>query len=271
MIAAGEESGALDKVLIRLADFLESQVDLRSRVRSAMTYPIVLLGVATLVVGVLFTVVIPKLAKMFEDVDMALPIQTRILIWMSEFVSSWWWLIIILGGLGLYFFKKYISKGKGEIKWNRFLITMPVFGKINRMVAISRFSKTLATLLDSGVPILTAFDIVKRVIGNKILEEAIAVARENIKEGESIAPPLKRSGQFPPIVIHMIAIGEKSGELEEMLETLANSYEKEVRYTLEKLTSMLEPVMLVFLGCIVAFIVFSIIMPILQINDAVMK
>ncbi len=269
MIAAGEESGALDKVFMRLADFLEAQVELRNKVSSAMTYPIVLLGIAVIVVGVLFTTVIPKLAKMFEDIDMALPLQTRILIGMSDAVAGYWWLFIILFGLGLFLFRRYIKTDKGAHKWHRFLITMPVFGKINRMVAISRFSKTLSTLLESGVPILNAFDIVKRVIGNKILEDAIGVARENIKEGESIAGPLKRSGEFPPIVIHMVAIGEKSGELEEMLETLADSYEKEVNHTLDKLTSMLEPVMLVFLGGIVAFIVFSIIMPILQVNEVV--
>lgn len=269
MIAAGEESGATDKVLIRLADFMESQVDLKNKVKSAMTYPIILLVVAVLVVGLLFTVVIPKLAKMFEDIDMALPFQTRVLIWLSEFVSNWWWLLIILAAAAFYAFRHYITTEKGNLKWNQILITMPIFGRVNRMVAISRFAKTLATLLSSGVPILNAFDIVKKVIGNRILENAVAQARESIKEGESIAIPLRRSGQFPPIVIQMIAIGEKTGDLEEMLETLAVSYEKEVGYTLQKLMSMLEPLMIVCLACIIGFIVFAVVMPILKINEAV--
>jgi general secretion pathway protein F len=269
MIAAGEQSGATDKVLVRLADFMEAQGDLKNKVRSAMTYPVILLVIAIMVIGVLFTVVIPKLSKMFEDIDMVLPFQTRVLIWLSGFVGNWWWLILIVSIGGFLGFKKYIKTEKGIIKWNKFLLTMPVFGKVNRMIAISRFSKTLATLLDSGVPILSAFDIVRKVIGNKILEEAIAKARENIKEGESIALPLKRSGEFPPIVIQMIAIGERSGELETMLETLANSYEKEVSFTLDRLTSMIEPFMIVMLAGIVGFIVFAVVMPIIKINDAV--
>ncbi|MCK5807737.1 type II secretion system inner membrane protein GspF [bacterium] len=269
MVAAGEKSGATDKVLLRLADFMESQVDLKNKVKGAMTYPLVLMGVAVLVVGVLFTVVIPKLAKMFEDIDMALPFQTRVLIWLSGFIGSWWWLIIIVGVGGYYFFSRYIKTEPGELWWSRVQLTMPQFGKVNRMVAISRFSKTLSTLLTAGVPILTAFDIVEQVIGNKILADAVHAARENIKEGESIAVPLKRSGEFPPIVTQMIAIGEQSGELEEMLETLADSYEKEVRYILDRLTALLEPIMIIALAVVVGFIVFAVVLPILQINDAV--
>lgn len=269
MIAAGEESGATDRVLMRLAGFMESQVDLRNRVKSAMTYPVILMFVAVLVVGVLFTVVIPKLSKMFEDINMALPFQTKVLIWLSGFMGDWWWLIAILLVAVFAVFKRYIGTPKGEIWWSRLLITMPVFGRVNRMVAVSRFAKTLSTLLHAGVPILNAMDIVKKVIDNKVLENAVAAARENIKEGESIAVPLKRSGEFPPIVIQMISIGEQSGDLEEMLETLADSYEKEVTYTMDRLTSMLEPVMIVALAVVIGFIVFAVVMPILKINDAV--
>lgn len=269
MLAAGEESGATDRVLLRLAGFMESQVDLRNKVKSAMTYPVILMFVAVLVVGVLFTVVIPKLAKMFEDIDMALPFQTRVLIWLSGFIGDWWWLIVLLLFAAAVLFKRYISTEKGEFWWSGVLIRMPVFGKVNRMVAVSRFAKTLSTLLHSGVPILNAMDIVKKIINNKVLEKAVANARENIKEGESIAIPLKRSGEFPPIVTQMIAIGEQSGDLEEMLDTLADSYEKEVRYTMDRLTSMLEPIMIVVLAVVIGFIVFAVVMPILKINEAV--
>jgi len=269
MLAAGEESGATDAVLQRLADFLETQVDLRNKVRAAMTYPIILFIVAILVVSLLFTVVIPKLSRMFEDVNMLLPLQTRILIGLSSFVHDWWWLLIIGGGAAYAGFLRWRRTPEGERKWSRILITIPVFGRINRMVAISRFAKTLATLLSSGVPILNALDIVRKVIGNRIIEEAVATARENIKEGESITGPLKRSGEFPPIVIQMIAIGERSGELEEMLETLASSYEKEVGYALQRLTAMINPIMIVFLAFVIGFIVFAVIMPILKINEAV--
>jgi len=269
MIAAGEESGATDQVLMRLSGFMESQVDLKNKVKSAMTYPIVLMCVAVLVVGVLFTVVIPKLSKMFEDVKMALPLQTKILLGLSSFIGSWWWLVALLIFAAVVLFKRYISTPKGELWWAKVKITAPVIGRVNRQVAISRFAETLSTLLHSGVPILNALDIVKKIIDNKILENAVSVARENIKEGESIAVPLKRSGEFPPIVIQMIAIGEQSGELEEMLETLSASYSKEVTYTMEKLTSMLEPLMIVGLAGVIGFIVFAVVMPILQLNDAV--
>ncbi|HSA32364.1 MAG TPA: type II secretion system inner membrane protein GspF [bacterium] len=269
MIAAGEESGATEAVLLRLADFLESQMDLRNKVRSAMTYPIILFVVAIMVVALLFTVVIPKISKMFEDVNMLLPLQTRILIWISGTVSSYWWLMLLTAVAGYVGFLRWKKTPSGEEKWNRLLITAPIFGRINRMVAISRFAKTLSTLLTSGVPILAALDIVRKVIENRVIENAVAAARENIKEGESIAVPLKRSGEFPPIVIQMIAIGEKSGELEEMLETLAGSYEKEVRYSLERLTATINPIMIVFLALVIGFIIFAVVMPILKINEAV--
>lgn len=269
MIAAGEESGATEAVLLRLADFLESQMDLRNKVRSAMTYPIILFVVAIMVVALLFTVVIPKISKMFEDVNMILPLQTRILIWISGTVGSYWWLMLLLAAAGYAGFHHWKKTPAGEEKWNRLLITAPIFGRINRMVAISRFAKTLSTLLTSGVPILAALDIVRKVIENRVIENAVAAARENIKEGESIAVPLKRSGEFPPIVIQMIAIGEKSGELEEMLETLAGSYEKEVRYSLERLTATINPIMIVFLALVIGFIIFAVVMPILKINEAV--
>ncbi len=269
MLAAGEESGATDKVLLRLAGFMESQVDLRNKVKSAMVYPVILLFVAVLVVGVLFTVVIPKLSKMFEDIDMALPFQTRVLISLSGFVGDYWWLMFIALIAAFFAFKKYTSSGKGAVQLDNLMINMPVFGKVNRQVAIARFSKTLSTLLMSGVPILKAMDIVKKIIGNRVLEAALAAARENIKEGESIAVPLKRCGEFPPIVVQMISIGEQSGELEDMLETLADSYEKEVSYTMERLTALIEPVMIVVLAFIIGFIVFAVVMPILQINEAV--
>jgi len=200
---------------------------------------------------------------------MLLPLQTRILIWISGTVSSYWWLMLLTAVAGYVGFLRWKKTPSGEEKWNRLLITAPIFGRINRMVAISRFAKTLSTLLTSGVPILAALDIVRKVIENRVIENAVAAARENIKEGESIAVPLKRSGEFPPIVIQMIAIGEKSGELEEMLETLAGSYEKEVRYSLERLTATINPIMIVFLALVIGFIIFAVVMPILKINEAV--
>jgi len=269
MLAAGEESGALDKVFVRLSDFLESQVELRNKVKSAMTYPIVLMVFALIAVSALFIVVIPQLSSMFKQMQIDLPPQTRFIIWLSSLFSDYWYIMLTLIGAIIFFVFRYIKSEKGMLKWHRMLITMPIFGKVNRMVAISRFSKTLSTLLTAGVPILGALDIVKRVIDNKILENAIATTRENVKEGESIAVPLKRSGEFPPIVTNMIAIGEKSGELEEMLETIADSFEKEVNYTLSKLTSLLEPVMLVALGLMIGFIIYAVIMPIFQMNEQI--
>ena len=266
MIRAGESSGALDVVLVRLADFTESQARLRSRVVGSLTYPAVMVGVGVVILGVLFTVVIPKITKIFQETKVDLPWTTRALIAFTTFVHDWWWALALLVALAAWGAVRWVKTPAGRAAWDRRVLTFPIFGSLIRQIAIARFSRTLATLLKSGVPLLTSMDIVRNIVGNTRLSTVIGEARTAIQEGESIAAPLKRSGEFPPLVYHMVAIGEKSGELEEMLNNVANAYEAQVETKIGAMTSLLEPVMIVFMGAIVAFIVFSILMPILQIN-----
>ncbi|MGZ6125612.1 MAG: type II secretion system F family protein, partial [Myxococcales bacterium] len=271
MIRAGESSGALDVVLVRLADFTESQSLLRNKIIGAMLYPAIMMVVGIAIVSILFVVVIPKVTKIFEDMNVTLPWTTRILIGVSSFARDYWYLIVAALPLLVFGIRRWVRSPGGRAKWDRLKLRAPVFGELTRMLALSRFAKTLATLLASGVPLLTAMDIVKNVVSNTLLADVIAQARDSIREGESIAAPLKRSGQFPPLVYHMIAIGERSGQLEEMLQNVAKSYEAQVEMRIGALTSLLEPVMIVAMGGGVAFIVFSILMPIMQLNTFVPK
>ena len=266
MIRAGETSGALDVVLFRLADFTESQARLRAKIVGTLTYPAAMVLIGAGVMGILFTVVIPKITKIFDDTKVALPWTTKFLIGTATFVHDWWWAVGIAFGLGVWGFFRWKQTPAGRARWDIFVLDAPIFGTLVRQVAVARFSRTLATLLKSGVPLLTAMDIVRNIVGNTRLATVIEEARESIKEGESIAAPLKRSGEFPPLVYHMVAIGEKSGELEDMLGNVANAYDAQVETRVAALTSLLEPIMIVVMGVAVAFIVFSILMPILQIN-----
>ena len=266
MIRAGESSGALDVVLVRLADFTESQARLRSRIIGALTYPILMVVLSSVVLGILFTVVIPKILKIFEETKVALPWTTRALIAFTTTVHDYWWAGLGALAIFLWGFVRWRGTAAGRAAWDLRVLSLPIFGSLIRQIALARFSRTLATLLKSGVPLLTAMDIVKNIVGNVRLATVIDEARTSIQEGESIAAPLKRSGEFPPLVYHMVAIGEKSGQLEEMLNNVANAYEAQVETKVGALTSLLEPMMIVFMGLVVAFIVFSILMPILQIN-----
>lgn len=269
MIRAGEHSGALDVVLVRLADFTESQARLRAKIVGTMTYPVIMMVVGLLILGVLFTVVVPKVTKIFEDNRITLPMTTRILIEVSNFARDYWWLLFVAVGLAVWAFLRWKKSPKGRAKWDRLVLKAPIFGGLVRMIAIARFSRTLATLLKSGVPLLSAMDIVRNIVDNTVLADVIEKSRDSIREGESIAAPLKRSGEFPPLVYHMVAIGERSGQLEDMLVNVAAAYETQVEVRIQALTTLLEPVMIVGMGGAVAFIVFSILLPILQLNTMV--
>jgi len=271
MIRAGESSGALDVVLVRLADFTESQAQLRNKIIGAMLYPAIMVVVGIAIVSILFVVVIPKVTKIFEDMNVTLPWTTRILIGVSSFARDYWYVVLVAVPALVFGLRRFVRTPRGRTWWDRTKLGAPVFGELIRMLSLSRFAKTLATLLASGVPLLTAMDIVKNIVSNTLLADVIDKARDAIREGESIAAPLRRSGQFPPLVYHMIAIGERSGQLEEMLQNVARSYEAQVEMRVGALTSLLEPVMIVAMGGGVAFIVFSILMPIMQLNTFVPK
>lgn len=273
MVRAGEASGALDGVLTRLADFTEAQSRLRSKVFGALLYPGIMLGVGSIIMAVMFVVVIPRITKIFSQLDVDLPIQTKILIFMANVsTSGWFWLLFVptVAG-GVWYFREWKRSEAGRPKWDRFTLAAPVFGPLVRLVSIARFSQTLATLLRAGVPILKALDITKDVLNNHRLAEVIQEAREAIREGDAIANPLRKSGEFPPIVTQMVAVGEKSGQLEDMLENIAQNYEFQVNQRVERLTTLIEPVMILGMGVSVSFVVFSILMPIMELSQHVQK
>jgi len=267
MIDAGENSGALDVVLIRLADFTESQAKLRSKVISAMIYPAIMSIVGMALMVMLLTYVVPKVTKIFEDVNATLPLPTRILMGVSDFLVNRWYLFIFLIIAAVYGTKKFLKTPNGRAWWDKKLLTFPIMGKLNRMIIIGRFTRTLATLLSSGVPLLTAMDIVRNIVTNTRMKGVIEETRDNVREGASIADPLKKSGEFPALVTHMISVGEKTGELERMLERVADTYETQVDDGLSTLTTLLEPIMILVMAGVVSFIVMSILLPIMQLNQ----
>lgn len=269
MVAAGEASGTLEAVLARLADFLENQSQLKGKVVGALIYPFIMILITIGILIVMLTVVVPKVTSIFSDFDQALPWHTRLLIFSSDMLTDWWFLWITVVGLGIYGFRRWRGSAEGKAKWDRWILKAPLFGKLLVMVAVSRFARTLATLLASGVPILNAMEITRNVLENSELERVIEEARTNVREGESIAKPLRQSGRFPPLVTHMIAIGERSGQLEEMLENVAHSYDQQVDVRVNAMTRMLEPLVILVMGVMTGGIAFSVLMPLLQINEFV--
>jgi general secretion pathway protein F len=267
MVEAGESSGTLSLVLLKLADLKEAQTRLKRKIVGGMTYPAVMGFVAFAVLLGIFTFVIPKLQAIFTSMNKQLPLSTEILIGISNFTVTWWPGIILGIAGALVLFNRYINSKSGREKWDRFKLSAPVFGKITRMIGVNRFAATMSTLLASGVPILSAMSIAKNLVENVHLARAIENARANITEGQSIAEPLKRSGEFPPLVIHMISIGEKTGELPEMLKNISDSYDEQVSTAIDGMTALLEPVMIIFMGGTVGFIVISVIMPLMEMSN----
>ncbi|MCB9667482.1 MAG: type II secretion system inner membrane protein GspF [Myxococcales bacterium] len=267
MVAAGESSGTLETVLARLAEFLEAQARLKSKVLSAMAYPIFMALMGTAVVGLMMVVVVPKVTSIFQDFNQVLPWYTRVLILVSNVISGYWWALLLVGASGVYAFRRWKATPEGRDKWDLFILRVPQLGSLVVMIAVTRFSRTLATMLSSGVPMLSAMETSRRVLGNTALMKVIEDARNSVREGESIADPIKRSGRFPPIVTHMIAIGERSGQLEEMLENVAAAYDSQVESKLATMTALLEPIMIVVMGGIAGSIAFSILMPLMKLNE----
>jgi general secretion pathway protein F len=218
--------------------------------------------------GVLFVFVIPKIVEVFESSpDLTLPWYTVVIIDISGFLVNYWHVLIGGSIVGYFLFKNWKSTPSGRLQWDAIFLKLPVVGKLARIVAVSRFTRTLATLLNGGVPMLSAMGIVRNVVGNEIIAQAIDIGRLNIQEGESIAGPLKRSGQFPPIVIHMINIGEKTGEIENMLAQVSEAYDFQVKVAVDGLTSLMEPVMIIMMGGVIGIIVFSIMIPMFELTS----
>jgi type IV pilus assembly protein PilC len=242
---------------------MERALSLKRKVKSAMTYPIVILVVAVIVVAGLLIFVIPQFAELFTSFGGTLPLPTRIVIAMSNFLGGWGGAIILLGIIALFIaFKKIKSTEKGKLYIDKFMLRTPVFGSLLRKVAIAKFTRTLGTLVSSGVPLLDGMDITAKTSGNKVIEKAVHSSRISISEGKTIAEPLGETGVFPPMVVQMISIGESTGALDSMLSKIADFYDEEVNTAVEALTSMLEPLLMVFLGGSVGFIIIAMYMPI---------
>jgi general secretion pathway protein F len=269
MVAAGESSGALDIVLVRLADFTENQVKLRNRVMAALIYPIVMVFLASGAVVFLMVRVVPKILELFEDWGQALPLPTVILLQITNFLTSYGWvllagLVVLLLGMIFYF-----KSERGGFVYDRLVLRAPIFGHLARIIATTRFSRTLGTLLASGIPLIKAMNIVKNIVNNRVIAKAIENSQEGIVEGESIAAPLARSGVFPAMVIDMIAVGENSGQLEHMLIKVSDAYDNQIETTVSGLTSILEPFLIVIMGGIVLFIVLAVLLPVFEMNQMV--
>jgi general secretion pathway protein F len=268
MCEAGEMSGTLDTILIRLAEFKEAQTELNAKVKSAMLYPILMLTFTMLLLGVLFVYVIPKIVTVFESSpELQLPWYTVVVINISGFLVNYWHVLIASVLIGVFLFRNWKNTPAGRAQWDSIYLNIPLIGKLGRIVAVSRFTRTLSTLLNGGVPMLSAMGIVRNVVDNEVIAAAIDVGRLNISEGESIAGPLKKSGQFPPLVIHMINIGEKTGELENMLLQVSDAYDFQVKTSIAGLTSLLEPIMIIVMGCVIGIIVFAIMIPMFQLSS----
>ena len=269
MVSAGEASGTLEITLDRLADFLEEQVRFRGKLLAAITYPAAMAIIGVVMLAFIFSFVMPRVVGMFQDMKQQLPLPTLMLLGVVNFVSSFWWVILILLAVAAYYFRKYINTPAGRDAFDARVLRLPVFGKLISMIAVSRFTRTFGTLLQSGVPTLAALDIVKSVVGNTVLANAVQKARENVREGESIAEPLRRSGLFPPVVVQMVAVGEKSGELEKMLLKISDSFDRTVETRMTGLMALMEPLIIVVMGAIIGFIVVAIMLPMLEMSSGV--
>lgn len=264
LIRAGEVGGVLEESLQRLASFLEADVALRRKVRAAMTYPtIVVIAALAIVIG-LVTFILPKFFDVFKDLGIKeFPVMTQMLMDFSNFLTSRWYVMIAIVILVVIAFRMFVRTRIGRRLYDRLKLKLPVFGPLNHKIALARFSRTLSTLLSSGVPILQALETVAGTVANEIIAEAVMESRARIREGDRIGPPLEKSGMFPPMVVHMISIGEESGALDQMLSKVADFYESEVESTLQSLTSAIEPVLIVLLGGMVGFIVISLLLPLI--------
>nr|WP_320049904.1 type II secretion system inner membrane protein GspF [uncultured Desulfuromonas sp.] len=267
MVEVGENSGTLDQVLLRLADFLEEQARLRSRTVSALAYPVLMAIVGVGVLLFLLSYVVPKITRMLTDLGQALPLPTRVLITTTDLISTYGWLVALVVFGGGFALLRYRKSEAGRLRLDGWTLKLPLIGRIQREIATARFSRTLGTLLDSGVPLLKALEISCGLLSNKVLRTAVEQTTLEVREGASLADPLKRSGVFPPLLAQMTAVGERSGTLEEMLVKVADSQDRQVEITLAGLLSLLEPLMILAMGGIIGFIVLAVLLPIFQASE----
>ena len=269
MVRAGEMSGKLQEILDRVAHYFEKSSALQKKVRAAVMYPTAVSIMAFGITFFMLAFVIPQFATIFEGLNAKLPVPTQVLIGISNYLAANWWWILSLLGASIFLFKKFISSPMGRLPWDSFTLRMPIFGTIILKVAVSKFARTLSTLLRSGVAILAALEIVSKTSGNARIEKVITDLMGSVKRGESIASPLEKSDIFPSMVVRMIAIGEETGELEEMLTKIADFYDTQVDTAVSGLTSLIEPLIIAFLGIVIGGIVIALFLPILTLTQAI--
>ena len=269
LIAAGEAGGILDVVLARLSAYLENAMKLKAAVKSAMTYPITVLCIAAGVVTLLLLKVIPTFQKMFADMGGELPGPTQVVVGMSEFMQNYWWVLGVIVAAMVIGLKMFYKTEKGHWTIDALLLKAPLIGNVLRKVAVAKFTRTLATMMSSGVPILEGLNIVSKTAGNVVIEAAVVKTRQAISEGQSIAEPLSASGVFPPMVVQMIAVGEATGALDIMLNKIADFYDDEVDAAVKGMTAMIEPIMMVFLGGVCGGMIIAMYLPIFKMASVV--
>ncbi len=267
MVRAGEAGGVLESVLGRLASFMESSQELRDYIKSAMVYPLFLVFVGGASIIIMLTFVLPKFSIIFSDMGQAIPASTRILLGLSDFLRRYWWIIVLFLVVVWVLVKRHTNTPEGRFKLDRYKITLPIIGDLVKMIEVARFSRTLGTLTKSGVPILQAINLVKDIIGNSVIVNTLMKVYERVKEGDRLSKPLSESGIFPSLAVQMIAVGEETGRLDDMLLRVAENYEKVVRNMVKRLISFLEPAMILFMGLVVGFIVVSMLMAVFSMNE----
>lgn len=266
MVKAGESSGALDQVMVRLATFMQAQTRLKNKVGAALIYPAIMVIVGVVVVSILMAFVVPKVTQLIRGRGQELPLPTQILITVSDFLVNYW-LLVMIGLLMLVIcFQLFVNSERGRLIFDRFKLALPIFGDLMKKQSMARFTTTFATLLRSGVPALQALQITKSVVANRVLQDALQDVHDHVVEGTDISTPMKMSGVFPPTVSYMVGVGEQAGNLEEMLERVAATYDEEVDFATQKLTSVIEPLIIVMLAVVVAGIVIAIVLPLLQLQ-----
>ncbi|MAG63769.1 hypothetical protein CMO84_09635 [Candidatus Woesearchaeota archaeon] len=268
MVQAGQAAGNLDIVLSRIADYMQAQRALRRKITGALLYPTMMVSLGLLVVTVLMTKVVPEITGMLLDQGKALPASTQLLVNVSEFFQAYWWVVFLgIAGVSAAIERIYKTNPAGQLAIDRTLLKVPVLGELLRKAAVGRFTRTFSTLLQSGVPVIQGLEITEKVVGNRVIADATGLIRTRVLEGADISGPLKSSGAFPTVVGYMVAVGEQSGELEQMLDRIATAYDEEIDVVTERLTSLLEPIMIVCLAVVVGYIVYAIIQPILEIGN----
>jgi type IV pilus assembly protein PilC len=265
MVKSGEAGGVLDSVLMRLADTIEKQVELRRKVRSAMTYPVVVLSICSLIATAMLLFIVPQFKAIYVDLGGELPLPTKVLISISSLLRKFFPIFILLGAVAFWLFRRWIKTDSGRPKWDAFKLRVPVFGALTRKAALARFSRTLAALTRSGVGILEALEIVAETAGNEVVSVAVRDTQGAVKRGDTLARPLAQHEVFPPMVVQMIAVGEETGALDEMLDKIADFYDAEVTATVDALTSLIEPMLIVLMGVIVGGMIISLYLPMFNI------